>query len=59
MEISALFTVAQFRKVDMGAMVVVSDELTSFNWLPGFKMNEFKHGREVACTVIRDICRKI
>ena len=59
MEISALFTVAQFRKVDMGAMVVVSDELAAFKWRPGFKMNEFKHGREAACKVIRDICRKI
>jgi uridine phosphorylase len=59
MEISALFTVAKYRKVDIGAMVVVSDELADFKWRPGFKMNEFKHGREVACTVIRDICRKI
>jgi len=59
MEISALFTVAQFRKVDMGAMVVVSDELAAFKWRPGFKMNEFKHGRQAACKVIRDICRKI
>ena len=59
MEISALFTVAQFRKVDIGAMVVVSDELAAFKWRPGFKMDAFKHGRKAACTVIRDICRKI
>jgi uridine phosphorylase len=59
MEISALFTVAKFRKVDMGALVVVSDELDSFKWRPGFKMNEFKHGREEACKVVRDICREI
>ena len=59
MEISALFTVAKFRKADLGAMVVVSDELASFKWRPGFKMNAFKHGRKAACTVIRDICRKI
>ena len=59
MEISALFTVAKFRNVDLGAMVVVSDELASFKWRPGFKMDEFKHGRKAVCTVIRDICRKI
>jgi uridine phosphorylase len=59
MEISALFTVAKFRKVDMGAMVVVSDELAAFKWRPGFKMNEFKDGRAAACKVIRDICREI
>jgi uridine phosphorylase len=59
MEVSALFTVAKFRKVDLGAMVIVSDELASFKWRPGFKMNEFKQGRKAACTVIRGICRKI
>jgi nucleoside phosphorylase len=59
MEISALFTVARFRGVRMGAIVVVSDELVSFKWRPGFKLDEFKHGRKAACAVIRDICQKI
>jgi uridine phosphorylase len=58
MEISALFTVAKFRKVEMGALVVVSDELASFKWRPGFKTDSFKHGRTAACTVARDLCRK-
>ncbi len=59
MEISALFTVARFRKVDLGAIVVVSDELASFKWRPGFKTEIFKHGREAACAVVSDLCRKI
>jgi uridine phosphorylase len=59
MEISALFTVAKFRGVDLAAMAVVSDELSSFKWRPGFKMDEFKHGRKTACKVIKDLCRKI
>jgi len=59
MEISALFTVARFRKVDLGAMAVVSDELDSFKWRPGFKMDEFKRGRRVACKVIKDLCQKM
>jgi uridine phosphorylase len=59
MEISALFTVATFRGVDMGAMAVVSDELAAFKWRPGFKMDDFKHGRMTACTVIKDACCKI
>ena len=58
MEVSALFTVANFRKVDLGAIVVVSDELASFKWRPGFKTDRFKHGRKAACTVVRDLCRK-
>ncbi len=59
MEISALFTVAKFRGVDVGALAVVSDELASFKWRPGFKLDEFKNGRMAACTVIKDVCRKI
>jgi uridine phosphorylase len=59
MEISALFTVARFRKVDLGAMTVVSDELGSFKWRPGFKMDEFKRGRRAACKVIKNVCQKM
>jgi uridine phosphorylase len=59
MEISALFTVAKFRGVDVAALTVVSDELASFKWRPGFKLDEFKHGRMAACSVIIDVCRKI
>jgi uridine phosphorylase len=59
METSALFTVARFRQVDLGAMLVVSDELDSFKWRPGFKMDEFKRGRRAACKVIKNVCQKI
>jgi len=59
MEISALFTVAGFRKADLGAIVVVSDELGSFKWRPGFKLDEFKRGREAACRVIKDLCQEM
>ncbi len=59
MEISALYTVAQYRGVDIGALAVVSDELASFKWRPGFKTGEFKRGRQAACKVIKELCRKI
>ncbi len=59
METSALFTVARFRQVALGAMLVVSDELDSFKWRPGFKMDEFKRGRRAACKVIKNVCQKI
>jgi purine-nucleoside phosphorylase len=59
MEISALFTVAKFRGAELGAMAVVSDELASFKWRPGFKLDEFKNGRRTACMVINDLCHKI
>jgi purine-nucleoside phosphorylase len=59
MEISSLFTVARYRGVDLGALAVVSDELTSFKWRPGFKMKEFKRGRLAACEVIKNVCQKM
>ena len=59
MEISALFTVARFRKADLGAIAVVSDELDSFKWRPGFKMDEFKRGRKAACKVITELCQEM
>jgi uridine phosphorylase len=59
MEISALFTVARFRRVDIGALVIVGDELAADRWRPGFKTDKFKHSREMACMVIRDLCQKI
>jgi uridine phosphorylase len=59
MEISSLFTVARYRGADLGALAVVSDELASFKWRPGFKMKEFRRGRQTACKVIKDVCQKM
>jgi uridine phosphorylase len=36
METSALFTVARYRGIELGALMVVSDELFEFKWLPGY-----------------------
>jgi purine-nucleoside phosphorylase len=57
METSALFTVARFRNVEVGAILVVSDDLSSFKWQPGFKDSHFKQGREAACSLIKDLCQ--
>ncbi len=59
MEISSLFTVARYRGVDLGALAVVSDELISYKWRPGFKLKEFKRGRQAACQVIKNVCQKM
>ena len=42
MEYSALVTVAAFRKVELSAVLLVSDELSSGNWKPGFHTKTFK-----------------
>lgn len=57
MEISALFSVAQFRGIDLGAILVVSDELSSFKWQPGFKDERFKQGRKTACAIVERFIR--
>jgi uridine phosphorylase len=41
METSALFTVARFRGIDLAAILVVSDELSSLHWVHGFKDPRF------------------
>lgn len=59
MELSALFSVGRFRQVDVAAVLVVSDELGSFTWRPGFKNERFKQARKVAAAAIERICRSL
>jgi uridine phosphorylase len=59
MEVSALFTVARFRQVKIGALLVVSDELGSLSWKPGFKTHRLKQSREIAAEVLRSTCQKL
>ena len=55
MECSALFTLGVFRSVEAAALLVVSDDLSSLSWTPGFKDPSFTRGREAACGVIGKI----
>ncbi len=59
MEVSALFSVAQFRQVELGALLVVSDELSSFQWRPGFKDKHFVAGRQTACRMVIEACQQL
>ena len=59
MEISALYSVAQFRQVELGGILVVSDELSSFKWRPGFKDQRFVAGRKTACRMVKQSCRQL
>ena len=45
MELSALYTVGRHLGVDLGAVLVVSDELSTFKWRPGFKSERFEKAR--------------
>ena len=59
MEVSALFSVARFRQVELSAMLVVSDELSAFKWRPGFRDQRFVTGHQTACRMVRESCRQL
>lgn len=59
MEISALFSVAHFRQVELCAMLVVSDEISSFKWQPGFKDPRFISGQQTACRMVKESCEQL
>jgi uridine phosphorylase len=52
MEISALYTVADHLGVELGAVLVVSDELSTFKWRPGFKSEPFQAARRAVVEAI-------
>jgi hypothetical protein len=56
MECSALFTLGAFRSAAVASLLVVSDELSSPTWRPGFKDPRFSLGRESACEAIGRLC---
>jgi len=55
MEFSALCSVALFRGVDLAGILVVSDELASLNWRPGFKHDRFVQSRKTACRLVKEL----
>lgn len=56
MEISALLTVARYRNVQIGGILVVSDALSTLKWQPGFKTAPFQKARKNVCEVIKELC---
>ncbi len=52
MELSALYTVGSHLNVELGAVLVVSDELSTFKWRPGFNTDRFQAARHAVCEAI-------
>jgi purine-nucleoside phosphorylase len=52
METSALFSAAAYRRVELISILVVSDELSTLTWRPGFKDPRFRRGRLAACRAV-------
>lgn len=59
MEVSALFTVAYFRRIRVAAALVVSDALHSLSWTHGFKDAGFKQTRHKLTKVIFEVAGDI
>ena len=57
MEMSALFTVAAYRNVRLGGLMVVSDELASLKWRTGFLNPLFWLASRKAARLAVEICR--
>ena len=49
MECSALFSVAEYKKISLAAILVVSDSVASKDWDPGFRYQRFKEARKSVC----------
>ncbi|MCP4623085.1 MAG: nucleoside phosphorylase, partial [bacterium] len=59
MEFSALASAARFRGVDLTGLLVVSDELSSLSWRPGFKQQQFIQSRQSVCRLVKDLVQYI
>jgi len=54
METSALMSVARFRGISLGIILMVSDSLAVLKWKPGMKSSEFLRTRSVVFEVLKD-----
>lgn len=52
MEFSALCSVASFRNIEFGAVLIVSDELWGKSWRPGFSAKVFQSNKKKALDVL-------
>jgi uridine phosphorylase len=57
MELSALFTVAEYLKARIAAVLVVSDDLSSLTWKPGFREKAFIENRKQVARCIHTIVK--
>ena len=59
MEFTALVTAAAFRKVKLTAVLLVSDELWSGKWKPGFRNKNFKKKSRDILHLLADFCGEL
>lgn len=59
MELSALFTVASLRKINLGGILIVSDELSSLEWKRGFDSKRFKASFNDGCRIVLEAVERL
>ncbi|KPK00369.1 MAG: hypothetical protein AMJ60_01510 [Desulfobacterales bacterium SG8_35] len=59
MEYGALVAAAAFRKIELTAVLLVSDELWSGNWHPGFRTKNFKKKSSTVLHFLADFCSRL
>lgn len=59
MELSAVLSVGHFRNIEVGAILIVSDELSSSKWQPGFGYRRFRTSRNGMCRTMGMICQEL
>ncbi len=59
MEMSALFTVATYRKVHLGGLMVVSDELATLKWKTGYLNPFFWSASKSAAQAVIEVCLRL
>jgi len=58
MEVSALFSAARFRGIEICSVLVTSDSLHDMQWQPGFRDKRFAAGRRAAVAAIKSVLRQ-
>ncbi|MDQ1330053.1 MAG: Purine-nucleoside phosphorylase [Thermodesulfobacteriota bacterium] len=59
MELSAIYSAAAFRNIEAAGVLVVSDEISTLTWRPGFKDTRFRESRTTACGALIKICQSL
>ena len=59
MELSAIYSAAAFRNIEAAGVLVVSDEISTLAWRPGFNDTRFRESRTAACGALIKICQSL
>jgi purine-nucleoside phosphorylase len=59
MELSAIFSASKFKNIEAAGILVVSDEISSLTWKPGFKESCFRESRAAVSAALIRICQSL